>query len=132
MRSHCRLCWWPLVGRLTSVKSQKADVSSATVAGPCSTSKDVDVPFAGFIPMSRLDPSRLTDMSVDAAGSEDQAQVSLDEPKRSAMVGQEIKAKIIQASHHIVAVTCSQYQQPLATLPSYAHDLHIPDKSRQE
>lgn len=81
--------------------------------------------------MSRLDPSRLTDMSVDAAGSEDQAQVSLDEPKRSAMVGQEIKAKIIQASHHIVAVTCSQHQQPLATLPSYAHDLQIPDTSRQ-
>lgn len=52
----------------------------------------------GFIPMSRLDPSRLTDMSVDAAGSEDQAQVSLDEPKRSAMVGQEIKAKIIQVN----------------------------------
>ena len=92
------------------------------VAGPCSTSKNVDVPSAGFIPMSRLDPSRLTDMSVDAAGSEDQAQVSLDEPKRSAMVGQEIKAKIIQASH-MAAAACSQHEQPPARLPPRPYDL---------
>jgi hypothetical protein len=48
--------------------------------------------------MSRLDPSRFADQSVDVASSEDQAEVSLDDAKRSAMVGQTIKAKIIQAS----------------------------------
>lgn len=48
--------------------------------------------------MSRLDPSRLADQSVDAISSGDQAEVSLDDDKRSAMAGQTIKAKIIQAS----------------------------------
>jgi ribosomal protein S1 len=47
--------------------------------------------------MSRLDPSRFADQSVDVASSDDQAEVSLDDAKRSAMVGQTIKAKIIQA-----------------------------------
>lgn len=47
--------------------------------------------------MSRLDPSRLSDQpDAAAASSEDQAEVSLDDAKRSAMVGQTIKAKIIQ------------------------------------
>lgn len=47
--------------------------------------------------MSRLDPSRFSDQSADApASSEEQADVSLDDAKRTAMVGQTVKAKIIQ------------------------------------
>ena len=46
--------------------------------------------------MSRMDPSRFADQSVDIASSDDPAEVSLDDAKRSAMVGQTIKAKIIQ------------------------------------
>ena len=80
--------------------------------------------------MSRLDPSRLTDMSVDATSSGDQAQVSLDEPKRSAMVGQEIKAKIIQARHN-AAAACSQESNLLRCCPPSADGLQIHDTYRQ-
>lgn len=49
-----------------------------------------------------MDPARFSDASANAASSEDQADVSLDTLQRESMVGQSIKAKIIQVSVQLV------------------------------
>jgi len=51
---------------------------------------------AGFIPFSRLDPSRLEASNTQAAAEDSRADLSLDETKRSSMIGQPVKAKVIQ------------------------------------